>query len=173
MNILFDQGTPVPLRRHLAEHTVDTVFEHGSSDLRNGALLDHAEMDGYRLLVTTDQNLRHQQNLNERTIAIMVLLAASWPHIQQRTDDISSHRQPDQAGAVCRGPHLKTRVDADHRHFRSQPRRSDLQTNSRFPAQRAPENGLFQADWCQHLRASNGRILMFLHDISPLQASAG
>jgi hypothetical protein len=153
LNILFDQGTPVPLRRHLAEPTVDTVFEHGSSDLRNGALLDHAEMDGYRLLVTTDQNLRHQQNLNERTIAIMVLLAASWPRIQQRTDDISSHRQPDQAGAVCRGPHLKTRVDADHRHFRSQPRRSDLQTNSRFSRakgarKRAIPGGLVPASPC-------------------------
>ena len=88
MNILFDQGTPAPLRRHLAEHTVDTAFERGWSNLRNGALLDHAEMEGYQLLVTTDQNLRHQQNLTERTIAIMVLLAASWPRIQQRTEDI-------------------------------------------------------------------------------------
>lgn len=29
MNILFDQGTPVPLRRHLAEHSVKTAFEQG------------------------------------------------------------------------------------------------------------------------------------------------
>ena len=79
LNRLFDQGAPVSLRRHLAEHTVDTAFERGWSDLRNGALLDHAEMNGYQLLVMTDQNLRHQRNLNERTIAITVLLAASQP----------------------------------------------------------------------------------------------
>lgn len=90
MKILFDQGTLAPLRRHMAEHEVDTAFERGWSNLRNGALLDHAEMDGYQLLVTTDQNLRHQQNLAGRTIAIMVLLAASWPRIQQRTDDIQA-----------------------------------------------------------------------------------
>ena len=88
MKILFDQGTPAPLRRYLAEHTVDTAFELGWSDLRNGALLDYAEMDGYQLLLTTDQNLRHQQNLTGRTLAIIVLLVTSWPRIQQRTDDI-------------------------------------------------------------------------------------
>jgi hypothetical protein len=35
MKILFDQGTPVPLRRHLIEHVVDTAFERGWSDLKN------------------------------------------------------------------------------------------------------------------------------------------
>ena len=88
MRILFDQGTPVPLRRHLAEHTVDTAFECGRSNLRNGALLDQAGTCGYELLITTDQNLRHQQNLTGRTLAIVVLLAASWPRIRLRTDDI-------------------------------------------------------------------------------------
>ena len=56
--------------------------------MRNGELLDRAEADGYQLLVTTDQNLRHQQNLAGRQLAIMVLLAASWPRIQRRVDDI-------------------------------------------------------------------------------------
>ena len=88
MRILFDQGAPAPLRRHLAGHAVDTAFERGWSNLRNGALLDRAEADGYQLLVTTDQNLRHQQNLADRQVAIVVLLAASWPRIQQRVDDI-------------------------------------------------------------------------------------
>jgi hypothetical protein len=60
MKILFDQGTPVPLRRHLTGHRVDTVFERGWSTLENGDLLDTAEQDGYGLLVATDQNLKHQ-----------------------------------------------------------------------------------------------------------------
>jgi predicted nuclease of predicted toxin-antitoxin system len=66
MKILFDQGTPVPLRRHLTGHLVDTAFERGWSDLKNGELLDAAERDGYRLLITTDQNLKHLQHLGGR-----------------------------------------------------------------------------------------------------------
>ena len=88
MRILFDQGVPAPLGRDLAGHDVDTVFERGWSGLDNGALLDRAEEDGYQLLVTTDQHLRHQQNLAGRRLAIVVLLAASWPRIQRRVADI-------------------------------------------------------------------------------------
>ena len=67
---------------------MDNAFEQGWSNLRNGALLDCAEADGYQLLVTTDQNLRHQQNLTDRRLALVGLLAASWPRIQRRVDNI-------------------------------------------------------------------------------------
>ena len=90
MRILFDQGVPVPLRPHLAEHQVDTAFERGWSDLRNSVLLARAEDDGYTLLITTDQSLRHQQNLDGRKLAILVLLSTSWPRIQLRADDVRS-----------------------------------------------------------------------------------
>ncbi len=83
MRILFDQGTPVPLRRHLAEHVVTTAFEEGWSDLANGKLLDTAEQAGFELLITTDSNLQYQQNLTERRIGIIVLRSASWPRIQK------------------------------------------------------------------------------------------
>jgi hypothetical protein len=46
MKILFDQGTPAPLRRHLAAHQVRTAFEQGWSQLQNGALLEAAEQAG-------------------------------------------------------------------------------------------------------------------------------
>jgi predicted nuclease of predicted toxin-antitoxin system len=82
MKILFDQGTPVPLRRSLTEHTVDTAYELGWSDFTNGDLLAIAEQNGYELLITTDQNLRYQQNLASRQIAIVVLLSTSWPRIR-------------------------------------------------------------------------------------------
>lgn len=88
MKILFDQGTPAPLRHFHIGHTVDTVFELDWSTLQNGALLDRAEEGGYHLLVTTDQNIRHQQNLNDRAIAILVLGAASWPRTRARVDEI-------------------------------------------------------------------------------------
>ena len=77
MRILFDQGTPAPLRDHLTGHLVDTAFERGWSNLRNGELLDRAEADGYQLLITTDQNLRHQQSIGHRRLGVLVLLAAS------------------------------------------------------------------------------------------------
>ena len=88
MRILFDQGVPAPLRRELAEHSVQTAFERGWSDLANGALLAAAEGDGYELLITTDRHLKHQQNLAGRKLAIIVLLSTSWPRIQLRIDDV-------------------------------------------------------------------------------------
>jgi len=88
MKILFDQGTPAPLRRFLAEHTVKTAHEEGWSNLSNGDLLNSAEAAGYQLFVTTDQNLRYQQNLRERQIAIVVLLSTSWPRIRRHSDEI-------------------------------------------------------------------------------------
>ena len=83
MRILFDQGTPVPLRDSLPQHEVSTTYERGWSTLRNGELLDAAEREGYALLVTTDSNLRHQQNLASRRIAIVVLRSTSWPRIRE------------------------------------------------------------------------------------------
>ena len=46
MKVLFDQGTPVPLRQVLDSHSVDTAHELGWSNLQNGALLDAAEQHG-------------------------------------------------------------------------------------------------------------------------------
>ena len=90
MKILFDQGTPVPLRRHLPSHVVDTAFERGWSALDNGELVDVAEQEGYDLLITTDQNLRYQQRLADRQLAIIVLLSTSWPRMQLRVDTIQA-----------------------------------------------------------------------------------
>ena len=88
MKILLDQGTPAPLRDHLSEHSVDTAFERGWSNLRNGALLDRAEDDRYQILITTDQNLRYQQDLARRPFGVVVPLAASWPRIRPRVPDV-------------------------------------------------------------------------------------
>jgi hypothetical protein len=54
MRILFDQGTPVPLKNALAKHDVKTVFEMGWADMENGALLRIAE-DSFSVFITTDQ----------------------------------------------------------------------------------------------------------------------
>jgi len=87
MNILFDQGTPVPLRDHLIGHIVQTAFELGWSNLENGALLAAAE-GTFDLLITTDQQLRHQQNLATRKISVLVLMTTSWPRIKENLPKI-------------------------------------------------------------------------------------
>ena len=88
MKILFDQGTPAPLRRSLVGHSVDTAYERGWSELRHGDLLTEAELSGYDLLITTDQSIRHQQNLSGKHLGIVVLLSTSWPRIQARIGDV-------------------------------------------------------------------------------------
>lgn len=87
MNILFDQGTPAPLRRLLIHHRVATAYEMGWSELENGDLLRAAEQE-FQLLVTTDQNLCCQQNLAARRIAILVLPTTSWPEIQRHAPEV-------------------------------------------------------------------------------------
>jgi len=85
MKILFDQGTPAPLRRSLAEHEVDTVFEKGWNQLKNGELLAVAILNGYEILVSTDQSLRHQHDLRRIRLGVVVLMTTSWPRISRNT----------------------------------------------------------------------------------------
>ncbi len=67
---------------------MDTLAEKGWSDKTNGELLILAEREGYEILVTTDQSLRHQQNLKGRRVGIVVLLSANWPEVRRRTREI-------------------------------------------------------------------------------------
>lgn len=90
MKILFDQGTPVPLRQLLDSHSVDTAYERGWQTLENGQLLSTAEQAEYDILITTDQNLRYQQNMTDRKIAIVVLRSTSWPRIQKHAEQIKA-----------------------------------------------------------------------------------
>ena len=83
MRIIFDQGTPVPLRNFLSSHQVETAFERGWSTLSNGDLLAAAEQEGFEVFVTTDKNLGDQQTFGGMRIAIVVLSSTSWPRIQK------------------------------------------------------------------------------------------
>jgi hypothetical protein len=89
MRVLFDQGTPVPLRHFLSSHTVTTVYEKGWSRSRNGDLLRLADQQMFEVFLTTDQQLKHQQNLTHRQIAIVVLPTTSWPVIQKHAAKIA------------------------------------------------------------------------------------
>ncbi|HEY2290818.1 MAG TPA: hypothetical protein VGM86_08970 [Thermoanaerobaculia bacterium] len=88
MKVLFDQGTPVPLRRYLRTHEVTTVYELGWSTLQNGSLISQAEAAGFDVLITTSKNWKYQQNLRERSLAVVVLLSTSWPKIQAKVSEV-------------------------------------------------------------------------------------
>jgi sorbitol-specific phosphotransferase system component IIA len=81
MKILFDQATPVPIRSYLALHSVHTAAQRGWDTLRNGDLLTAAEEAGFDVLLTTDKNIRYQQNLANRRIAIVVIGQQQWPQL--------------------------------------------------------------------------------------------
>jgi len=101
MRILFDQGTPAPLRHALAGHSVETAYERGWSNLSNGALLNAAEDASFDLFVTTDQNLRYQQDLAGRRLAILVLPTTRWPIIQRHVPEIVAAVGAIQPGEFC------------------------------------------------------------------------
>jgi hypothetical protein len=89
MRVLFDQGTPVPLRGFLIGHEVVTAFEAGWSEISNGDLLEKAEKE-FDALVTTDKQLQYQQNLAGRRIAILVLPHASWIKLRTHAEKIAA-----------------------------------------------------------------------------------
>jgi hypothetical protein len=93
MRILFDQATPVPLRAYLDRHEVRTASQQGWDTLKNGDLLTAAEAAGFDVLLTTDKNLRYQQNLAGRKIAVVILGRQQWPqlrpHVQRVVDAVN------------------------------------------------------------------------------------
>lgn len=82
MLILFDHGTPAPLASFLTGHTVKKTKDLGWDTLNNGELLRIAEQAAFEVFLTTDKNIRYQQNLADRIIAIVVLSNSRWPVVR-------------------------------------------------------------------------------------------
>jgi len=89
LRILFDHGVPAPLREHLRTHEIRTAYELGWSTLRNGDLLSRADAQ-FDALITTDRNLKSQQNLAAFQIAVLVLPTTSWPRLQRMLGEIAA-----------------------------------------------------------------------------------
>ncbi len=88
MLIPFDNGTPAPLRHALIGHTVVEAIERGWDRLVNGELLAAAEAAGFEVLVTTDKNMRYQQDLTACKIAFVVLSNSQWPVLRRYIDRV-------------------------------------------------------------------------------------
>jgi hypothetical protein len=83
MLILFDNGTPAPLRYSLKGHVVVEAIERGWDRLTNGELIAAAEAAGFEVLLTTDKNMRYQQNLQGRKVAFVVIGNQQWPTLRR------------------------------------------------------------------------------------------
>lgn len=94
MRVLFDNSTPRGIATVLDEHAVTEARELGWDRLRNGELLDAAEKAGFEIFVTPDQNIRYQQNLEGRNIAIVVLSVGRWtlvkPYLSQIAEAVNA-----------------------------------------------------------------------------------
>ncbi|MGO9261063.1 MAG: hypothetical protein ACLQU1_32855 [Bryobacteraceae bacterium] len=83
MRIVFDKSVPVGVQRFLSKHEVRTFVEmQWYPQLENRELLRAAETAGFDVLVTSDQNIRFQQNLTGRKLALVVLGSNVWPLVR-------------------------------------------------------------------------------------------
>ena len=105
MLILFDQGTPLPLRSFLIGHSVKTAAQQGWSTLSNGDLLRAAEAEGFDVLLTTDKNLAYQQSLKDRRVAIVVLGNPQWPVARLHVQSIAAA-----VNAVTSGSYVEVEI---------------------------------------------------------------
>jgi hypothetical protein len=90
MRILFDNGAPKPIARSLAGHEIAYARQIGWHELENGELIQKAEEAGYDVLLSTDKNIRYQQNLTGRKIALVVLGNQQWPLVRLHLDKIAA-----------------------------------------------------------------------------------
>lgn len=94
---MLDHSVPAPLRHHLPGHEVLEAVTLGWERLSNGNLLTAAETEGFEVFVTSDKNLRYQQNLSGRRIALVLLGQGQWPAIRPyvgRVHDAVSRAEP-------------------------------------------------------------------------------
>lgn len=87
--ILLDENIPFGLRRLLLDDHVVHATQLGWDGLSNGRLIDAAEMAGFTVMVTADRNLRYQQNLAGRRLALVVLSTNRWNVIRASADIVT------------------------------------------------------------------------------------
>jgi len=87
MKIIFDENVPLPLRQFFVGHEVTSVQLEGWAGIENGAIIK--QVDGrFDVLLLADKNLRYQQNLDGRKIALVELPTNRWPALRQMADRI-------------------------------------------------------------------------------------
>jgi len=82
--------TPSGIARSLSGHTVTKAKDRGWDRLSNGDPLNEAERAGFDVLLTADKNMRYQQNLSRRRIAVVVLSTPQWPVVRLHIEAIAA-----------------------------------------------------------------------------------
>jgi hypothetical protein len=90
MKILFDNGTPKPIGAVSLATRSNMRDVLGWHELKNGELIQRAEEAGYEVLLSTDKNIRYQQNLKGRKIALVILGNPQWPIVRFHLDKIAT-----------------------------------------------------------------------------------
>jgi hypothetical protein len=86
--ILLDEGVPIGIRTLVTGFHVEAVPELGWAGLTNGDLIMAAEEAGFDVMITCDQNIRYQQNLAGRRLALVVLTTNHWDTIRANSGGI-------------------------------------------------------------------------------------
>lgn len=97
MKILLDECAPRVVKSRLPQRAIRTVQEMGWSGIKNGDLLMKAE-ENFDVFITTDKNLRFQQNLTNRRLAILQLPSNQVPIVASLIPDIEARLATIQAG---------------------------------------------------------------------------
>jgi hypothetical protein len=90
MKVFFDECVPRPLRNLLHPNEIYTAQELGWGRLKNGELIARAEQAGFDVFLSCDQQLKYQQNLAGRRLALLVLSTNYWPTLQSHHDQIDA-----------------------------------------------------------------------------------
>ncbi len=100
IRVLFDQGVPNRLRRHLSGCQVESTQQRGWGTLKNGELLRELGAGGFHVFVTADKNIPYQQNLASLSFAIVILGTNLWPVIARDPSGVASAIDAARPGSV-------------------------------------------------------------------------
>lgn len=90
LRILLDENIPIGLKSPLAGFETRTADEMGWAGTTNGRLLDATEAAGFQLMITADRNVRAQQRLAGRKIALIVISTNHWNTIRDNAAAVIS-----------------------------------------------------------------------------------
>ncbi len=96
MKIIIDECVTHIVKKRLPHRQIKTVQEMNWAGVKNGELLKLVEAD-FEIFITSDKNLRYQQNLQNRRFSIILLPSNQVPAIEKllpQIDEALENIQP-------------------------------------------------------------------------------
>ena len=98
--MFFDEDVPRKLARSLPQHDIHTVVSMQWGGIKNGALLNLIEREGFNVFLTGDKNMQNQQRLEGRPFAVLIMSAINWPVVRPHIHKISTALDEARPGTV-------------------------------------------------------------------------